>query len=288
MGRPVRDISNKQFGELTALEFINDRRWKCRCSCNSEIIARSDKLLKGTKTSCGCKTIRTADNLMKAKEALYKKNYEAVEHMQGQTYNYLTTVSYEVSKGWLCNCKCGKQTYALPYELKTDKQKSCGCIVGTNNKVEYTDKQLIDAVNKYDTLELIAGSVGLSRPNKRLKSNLKRLEVDINKYSKGFIVPVEEYFVKGDRRITGSSIKNRLHKEGILEPKCYKCGITEWNSQPAPLELEHINGDPTDNTIENLTILCPNCHAQSEWYRGKNQKRCRDKKLAQQAIPLDE
>ena len=48
------------------------------------------------------------------------------------------------------------------------------------------------------------------------------------------------------------------------------CGITEWNGQPTPTELDHINGVRTDNRLENLRILCPNCHAQTKTYRGKN------------------
>ena len=48
--------------------------------------------------------------------------------------------------------------------------------------------------------------------------------------------------------------------------------MTEWQGKPIPLELHHINGDNTDNRLENLQLLCPNCHAQTETYGGKNQK----------------
>lgn len=65
-------------------------------------------------------------------------------------------------------------------------------------------------------------------------------------------------------------LKNKLLKEGLKECKCEKCNNTEWLGKPIPLELHHINGDRTDNRIENLQILCPNCHAQTDNYRGKN------------------
>ena len=51
---------------------------------------------------------------------------------------------------------------------------------------------------------------------------------------------------------------------------CWNCEITQWNEQPIVLELEHIDGDSTNNTEENLSLLCPNCHSQTDTYKGKN------------------
>lgn len=69
-------------------------------------------------------------------------------------------------------------------------------------------------------------------------------------------------------------LKWRLIHAGIKEYKCENslCGRSEWNGQPISLELHHINGDNTDNRIENLQLLCPNCHAQTDNFRGKNIK----------------
>lgn len=64
-------------------------------------------------------------------------------------------------------------------------------------------------------------------------------------------------------------LKNRLFNEGYKERRCECCRLTEWMGEPIPLELHHINGDNTDNRIENLQILCPNCHAFTENYRGR-------------------
>lgn len=52
--------------------------------------------------------------------------------------------------------------------------------------------------------------------------------------------------------------------------KCECCGNTEWNGQPIPLQVHHIDGNHYNNEISNLQLLCPNCHAQTDSYCGKN------------------
>ena len=75
-----------------------------------------------------------------------------------------------------------------------------------------------------------------------------------------------------DKLYSSHKLKKRLIREGIKQHKCEMCGITEWNGKPTPIELDHIDGNRYNNTIENLRILCPNCHAQTDTYRGKNKK----------------
>ena len=67
-------------------------------------------------------------------------------------------------------------------------------------------------------------------------------------------------------------LKNRLIKEGIKDHICECCGLTMWRNEKIPLELHHINGNNTDNRLENLLLLCPNCHALTDSYRGRNNK----------------
>ena len=62
------------------------------------------------------------------------------------------------------------------------------------------------------------------------------------------------------------------YKKLTGETTCACCGLLEWRGQPIPLEIHHINGDNRDNRISNLTLLCPNCHAQTDNYRGKGRK----------------
>lgn len=69
------------------------------------------------------------------------------------------------------------------------------------------------------------------------------------------------------RRTSGTNLKNRLLKEGILENKCYGCGLSPvWRGIRLTLHLEHKNGNRNDNRLENLTVLCPNCHSQTLTY----------------------
>ena len=55
-----------------------------------------------------------------------------------------------------------------------------------------------------------------------------------------------------------------------LEYKCYCCGIDEWNGKAITLQIDHIDGDPTNNTINNVRWLCPNCHTQTDNWGFKN------------------
>lgn len=68
-----------------------------------------------------------------------------------------------------------------------------------------------------------------------------------------------------------SWLKLRLIKEGLLRNSCYECGlIPEWNGKELALQLDHINGKSDDNRLENLRLLCPNCHSQTSNFSGKN------------------
>lgn len=58
--------------------------------------------------------------------------------------------------------------------------------------------------------------------------------------------------------------------------KCEQCGNTTWNNQEIPLEIHHLDGDHLNNVLDNLQLLCPNCHAQTNNYKGKNQRKRRE------------
>lgn len=70
-------------------------------------------------------------------------------------------------------------------------------------------------------------------------------------------------------------MNRKLHKQLIAagrEDKCEICGISEWQGQSISLHVHHIDGNHTNNVLENLQILCPNCHSQTDTYCAKNRK----------------
>lgn len=67
-----------------------------------------------------------------------------------------------------------------------------------------------------------------------------------------------------------SAFRKRLVREGLLQEACNACGICEWMGLPAPLQLDHIDGNRLNNVLRNLQLLCPNCHALTPTFGGRN------------------
>lgn len=103
----------------------------------------------------------------------------------------------------------------------------------------------------------------MEKLNLLFNKNIEQPSVKINPAT-----PLNQIMVK-DSGYNRTKLKARLLKEGIKEYKCEKCGLTEWLGQPISLQLHHINGIHNDNRLENLQLLCPNCHSQTDTFGWK-------------------
>jgi 5-methylcytosine-specific restriction endonuclease McrA len=85
--------------------------------------------------------------------------------------------------------------------------------------------------------------------------------------------PLNEFFSKRTKKIASSKVKARLINNGLKEYECNRCGMSEWMGKRLVIELHHKNGNPTDNRLENLQLLCPNCHSQTHNYCKREELR---------------
>jgi Zn finger protein HypA/HybF involved in hydrogenase expression len=89
-------------------------------------------------------------------------------------------------------------------------------------------------------------------------------------WSKGKSLTANEEIFTKDSRYSNELVKQRIVKDNLLEYRCSKCGIDSWQGETIVLDLDHINGNNKDNRLSNLRYLCPNCHSQTETYKGRN------------------
>lgn len=144
------------------------------------------------------------------------------------------------------------------------------------------------AVKESASLSDALRHMGVKEPGGFYYENLKRdielLQIDTSHFlpfsklmqnvraSKKF--PLSEILVENSKY--RGSPKKRLLKEGILRNECYKCKINSWQGKPLVLALEHKNGNKRDHRLENIELLCPNCHSQTPTFAGRNVKKTND------------
>jgi hypothetical protein len=82
---------------------------------------------------------------------------------------------------------------------------------------------------------------------------------------------IDEILTTNSENVSSARIKKYLVKNNLVKEECSVCKIpAEWNNKPLTLQLDHINGDHFDNRVENLRLICPNCHSQTDTYTGRN------------------
>ena len=108
-----------------------------------------------------------------------------------------------------------------------------------------------------------------------IKPNFKRKK---NEYKFPIERGLDEILVDNSTYFSSVNLKNKLIKYNILKYECKECGLSEWRGKDISLQLHHINGKSNDNRLENLMLLCPNCHSQTDTYAGKKKKLPKKKK----------
>lgn len=145
------------------------------------------------------------------------------------------------------------------------------------SKRKWTDEELIlkckISKNKADLLRKL-GVLTTTGYYRLIDKHIKRLNIDISHFEVGKSCLanspktkklLEEILVENSSYNT-SQLRHRLVKENIKKEICEICGISSWNDKKIILQIDHINGINSDHRIENLRLICPNCHSQTETY----------------------
>lgn len=154
-------------------------------------------------------------------------------------------------------------------------------------KRSWTEDQLMKAVLNSSSIRQVIHSLGLKEAGgnyAQVNKYLKEYNIDFahfkgkgwSKGLKGIGRPrmsLEEILVDGST-FQSFKLKKRLFAVKLMKKRCSECGWAKISEDGRiPLELDHINGNGSDNRIENLRVLCPNCHSLKPTHRGRNKKR---------------
>ncbi|MCL5733931.1 MAG: HNH endonuclease [Patescibacteria group bacterium] len=161
------------------------------------------------------------------------------------------------------------------------------------SKRSWSKNQLIGAVSSSSSYRQVINKLGLKEAGgnyDQIKKYIKEYRLNIkhfkgkawNKGLKGigkFRVPLKNILVQ-ESDYQSFKLKKRLFAAKLKEQKCEECGWAKFTSDGyLPLELDHINGNHHDNRIENLRVLCPNCHSLKSTYRGRKNKKIKNARV---------
>jgi hypothetical protein len=153
----------------------------------------------------------------------------------------------------------------------------------------WADEDLVREVKAHKSIANVLRALGL-RPSggnyRAFAHHVARLGVDTSHFQgkKGRRAPpstgrpLSEILVENSDYTNTGYLKRRLVRAKMLRYACAECNRWKWRGQRLSLHLDHINGITTDNRLENLRLLCPNCHSLTTTY-------CRPKSTAPRPAP---
>jgi len=161
---------------------------------------------------------------------------------------------------------------------------------------KYLKENFEPIVKNSNSINDVCKNIGLNTFHgnfQTVKKYIKLYSIDTSHFYKKYDsygrkqIPHEEVFCKNSSYKDNRQLKKRLISLGIKEEKCEGEGClikSEWLGKKIILQLDHINGDNTDNIVDNLRLLCPNCHSQTNTFAGKNSKREKKKSVKEKKI----
>lgn len=145
-----------------------------------------------------------------------------------------------------------------------------------------TDARFIEIVKDSKSIAGVLRGIGYSHQStayRFVRRHINRLSLDTTHFTgqshgksgRTHFVPTEELLQR--TATAGTHLKHRLVREGLLPYECAECGLSEWRGKSLSLQIDHIDGDRSHNRIENLRLLCPNCHTQTPTFGSRGRKR---------------
>lgn len=178
------------------------------------------------------------------------------------------------------HCPCGNPIYN--YEIVEGKKVRIGrkncleCVpykkiynMGVKKLHSLSDEEFKEVISECASYREVAIVIGGKETGGKTTKAIRKRMIDLDlsfgkRLNYPTEIPIEKFFVLGVKR---PGARNKVIAEKLLPYQCVICGNTgEWNGKPLDLQLDHINGERSDNRLENLRFLCFNCHTQTETY----------------------
>jgi len=153
---------------------------------------------------------------------------------------------------------CGKEIKKLKSKTKNNKTEHLFCDKYCKEKAQYE----LGMFKKTKVINCYKCDTPITVDN---RTSRKQCDVCRDKNKRGKLVRLNyhDIIINGKRHKFNRGIKDYLLKNNYKENKCEECGIIEWNEKPLVCQIHHKDGDRYNNKLDNLQMLCPNCHTQT-------------------------